>query len=503
MQCPSCAFENPEGMKFCNECGAPLKSRCPQCGFENPPHAKFCGECGTALTGMQKAKQPSSVRGPASRVQIKQKTKGKTKGEKGNKREGQQALRTLDTRRQTLDSSQPEAERRQLTVMFCDLVGSTALSEQLDPEELREVVQQYQEVCAHVIGHYDGHIAQYLGDGLLVYFGYPQAHEDDAQRAVRAGLAILGALREAPLQKARLQQPLQVRIGIHTGLVVVGEMGGGAKRELLALGDTPNIAARVQGIAAPDTVAISTATYRLIAEFFSCRNLGPHTLKGISAPLGVYQVLGASGVQSRFEVAIRTGLTPLVGRDEELGLLLRRWEKVKEGEGQVVLLSGEAGVGKSRLGQELKEQVEREGHTRIEFHCSPYYQNTAWYPVIEHLQRLLQFKREDSPQEKLAKLEGVLEPYGFALPEVVPLFASLLSLPLPERYPPLTLTPQKQKEKTQQAVLAWLLKEAERQPVRFDVEDLHWADPSTLELLGLCINQAPTARLLVVLTFRP
>ncbi|MBI3304392.1 MAG: AAA family ATPase, partial [Deltaproteobacteria bacterium] len=415
------------------------------------------------------------------------------------------ASQTSDSR--LIDPRRDAGERRQLTVMFCDLVGSTALSEQLDPEELREVVRAYQDTCTTVIQRYDGHIAQHLGDGLLVYFGYPQAHEDDAQRAVRAGLEIVGAIHELPVQNTRLQQPLQVRIGIHTGLAVVGEVGGSDKREILALGETPNVAARLQGLAEPDTVVISTATQRLVAGLFACQDLGPQTLKGLSTPLTVHRVMRESEVHSRFEVAVQTGLTPLVGRDHEVGLLRERWMQARGGAGQVVLLGGEAGIGKSRLVQVLKEQVAGEPHTRLECRCSPYYQNSALYHVIDLLQRVLQFQREDSPEEKLRRLENALEVGAtHASPlqiDTLPLFAALLSLPLPERYPPLTLTPQKQKEKTQQAVLAWLLKEAERQPVRFDVEDLHWADPSTLELLGLFIDQAPTARLLIVLTFRP
>ena len=254
---------------------------------------------------------------------------------------------------QTLDARR-EAERRQLTVMFCDLVGSTALSEQLDPEELREVVRLYQETCTVVIQRYAGHIAQHLGDGLLVYFGYPVAHEDDAQRAVRAGIEIIAALRELPLQNRQLPQPLQVRIGIHTGLVVIGEIGSSEKREILALGETPNLAARLQALAEPDTLVISAATQRLVQGLFACRERGPQELKGILTPVSMYQVLGGSGVQSRFEVAVQAGLTPLVGREEELALLRRCWEQAMEGEGQVVLLSGEAGIGKSRLVQELK-----------------------------------------------------------------------------------------------------------------------------------------------------
>ncbi len=436
-----------------------------------------------------------------------------------------------DTSPQTLDPRRDAGERRQLTVMFCDLVGSTALSTQLDPEELREVIQAYRETCATVIRRFEGHLAKYIGDGLLVYFGYPQAHEDDAQRAVRVGLGIIAALQRKvpsplagegqgegakmsavdtphpnlPPQGGKELRTLQVRIGIHTGLVVAGEMGVGDQPEPLAIvGETPNLAARLQqDIAQPNTVVISAATHRLVEGYFTYRDLGAQTLKGISTPVLVYQVLGESGMQSRFEVATTTGLTPLVGREQEIGLLLERWGQVKERMGQVVLLSGEAGIGKSRLVQVLTERVAGESHARIECRCSPYYQNSALYPVIDHLQRLLQLRREDVPEQKLDKLERTLEQYGFSLSEVVPLFASLLSLPLPERYAPLSLTPQKQKQKALEALLTWLLKEAEKQPVRFVMEDLHWVDPSTLEFLGLLIDQAPTARLYILLTFRP
>jgi predicted ATPase len=298
-------------------------------------------------------------------------------------------------------------------------------------------------------------------------------------------------------------QPLRVRIGIHTGLVVVGEMGGGGKREQLALGDTPNIAARLQGLAAPDTVVVSAATHRLVAGLFEYQDLGPRLLKGTSAPLTVYRVVKESGVQSRFEAAASKGLTPLVGREEELGLLRRRWEQAKASDGQVVLLSGEAGIGKSRLVQVLKEHVITEGATRIAFRCSAYHQNSAFYPLIEHLQRLLQFEREEPPHSKLTKLQQTLTRYRFLQADTLALLAALLSLPHPEGTPPLTLSPQKQKQKTQEALVAWMVEETERQTVYCVWEDLHWADPSTLEVLTLFLAQVPTARLLALLTFRP
>jgi class 3 adenylate cyclase len=443
---------------------------------------------------------------------------------------------TLDSRLK--DSRHSDGERRQLTVMFCDLVGSTALSEQLDPEELREVVRAYHETCAGVITRYAGHTAQHLGDGLLVYFGYPAAHEDDAARAVRAGLGIIDALQKwvpSPLAGEACPEPsrrgqgeeakvgtvtaltphpglppqggkeksLQVRIGIHTGLVVIGEIGSSEKREILALGETPNLAARLQGLAEPDTVVISASTQRLVAGLFECQNLGPQTLKGISTPLPVYWVVRESEAQSRFEVAVRSGLTPLIGRDHEVGLLQERWAQAKGGAGQVVLLSGEAGIGKSRLVQTLKEQVMAEGAARIELRCSPYHQNSALYPIIEHLQRFLQFTREDTPQTKLTKLQQALAQHRFPQADTLPLLATLLSLPHPEGMPALTLSPQKQKQKTQEAVVTWIVEEAEKRALYCAWEDLHWADPSTLELLTLFLDQVPATRLLAVLTFRP
>jgi class 3 adenylate cyclase len=401
-------------------------------------------------------------------------------------------------------SSDPE--RRQLTVLFCDLVDSTALASQLDPEDLREVVRAYQDTCAKVIARFEGHIAQYLGDGLLVYFGYPLAHEDDAQRAVRAGLGIveaLGQLNTRLAQEHRVQ--LAVRLGIHTGLAVVGEVGGGTRQEQLALGETPNVAARLQGIAAPNTLVISAATFQLLGGFFACQPLGTPLLKGLAQPLVVYRVLYESMARSRLEAVGSTDLTPLVGREQEIGLLQERWAQVKDGFGQVVLLSGEAGIGKSRLVQVLTAQVAAEPQAWLTpCQCSPYHRNSALYPWIELLERVvLRFEPEETPQQRLRKLEGFLVQYGLPLAETVPLFASLLSLSLSADYTPLSLSPEQQKQQTLHALLTILLRIAAQQPVLFVIEDLHWVDPSTLEFLNLLVDQGPTARVLALFTFRP
>jgi class 3 adenylate cyclase/predicted ATPase len=401
--------------------------------------------------------------------------------------------------------SAPEAERRQLTVLFCDLVGSTQLSGQLDPEDLRAVVRAYQATAAEVIQQYEGHIAQYLGDGLLVYFGYPTAHEDDARRAVHTGLGIVQAM--ATLNTRLTVQygvQLAVRLGIHTGPVVVGQMGGGGRHEHLALGETPNIAARLQGLAPANAVVISAVTARLVQGTFHLEDLGTHALQGVAEPMTVSRVYGLLATPGRDEEFVAAGVPMLVGRDEESGLLRRRWEQSKAGLGQVVFISGEAGIGKSTLVEALRVQVRAAGLPRIAFRCSPYHTTSALYPVITHLQHLLQFAPDDSPATLLAKLEAGLRPSGLLLVEVVPLLAGLLSVPLPaERYAALIVTPQQQKQQTLDVLVAWLAAEAERQPVLVAWEDLHWADPTTLEMLGLVIEQAPTVPMLHVLTYRP
>jgi hypothetical protein len=297
---------------------------------------------------------------------------------------------------------------------------------------------------------------------------------------------------------------LAIRMGIHTGLVVIGEMGGTGRQEQLALGEVPNIASRIEGLAAPNTVAISDATYRLVQGYFDCAALGEQTVRGVTEPLTVYRVLHDSGVYSRLDIVSVCGLTPLVGREQEVGLLLERWEQVKAGHGHVVLLTGDAGIGKSRLVQILKEHVAQEPHVRWECRSSEYYQNTALFPLTDLFQRLLRFQAEETPDEKLEKLEHALRQYRLPVEESVPLFAPLLALPVPEnRYPPLNLSSQHQRQKTLETLVAILQELAEHQPVLFILEDLHWTDPSTLELLNLVLDQTPTASLLVLLTCRP
>jgi TOMM system kinase/cyclase fusion protein len=477
MRCPQCQFENGDTAKFCEECGSRLVRTCPGCGHEVSPRANFCPECGSRLTEASSGLSQTDRQREAQTAQIE----------------------PLPAERGTA-----EAERRQLTVLFCDLVESTALAGRLDPEELREIVRAYQATCAEVIQRFDGHIAQYLGDGLLVYFGYPRAHEDDARRAIHTGLGMVEAIGTLNTRLAQNKSiRLAVRVGIHTGLVVVGEVGGSGRQERLALGETPNVAARIQGIAAPDTVVVSAATFHLVQGVFSAEDIGTHMLKGVATPVQVYRVLGENGSLSRLDVAVTRGLTPLVGRELEVTLLLERWAQVREGVGQVVVLNGEPGIGKSRLVEMLKEHVAEEPHMRLECRCSPYHQHSALYPVIDLLQRALTLAREDAPEIKVQRLETSLLRYHIDLQDTVPFFTSLLSLPLPERYAPLALTPQRQRQKTLEALLAMVLELAARQPVLFIVEDLHWIDPSTLEFLTLLVDQGPTSRIFTLFTCRP
>jgi predicted ATPase/class 3 adenylate cyclase len=401
------------------------------------------------------------------------------------------------------ETASPEGERRQLTVMFCDLVESTEMSTQLDPEDLGLIIRDYQETCAEVIAQFDGYIAKYMGDGILIYFGYPKAHENEAERAVMSGLGIIRAI--GNLEPKHNEAKLAVRIGIATGLVVVGEViGDGSAEERTVVGETPNVAARLQALAKPNTMVISSATHRLIEAHFRCEDLGRVQLKGVDELIHAWRVIEFAEAEHEAEESSAANSFPLVGRDEEIGLLSRRLAQCKDHLGQAVLISGENGIGKSALAENAGAQATKEGFTRNIFRFSPYHTNSALYPVIDQIKRRLGWQADDSSYSKLAKLEQTLANYNWAVNEVVPLFAALLSLPLPAgRYPPLNLTPQEQKQRTLDALIAWTLEEAERRPIFQLWDDLHWADPTTLELLGLLINQAATASLLMVMTFRP
>jgi class 3 adenylate cyclase/predicted ATPase len=393
---------------------------------------------------------------------------------------------------------QDAAERRQVTVMFSDLVGSTALSARMDPEDLREVISAYQKCVAETVRRFGGFVAKYTGDGVLVYFGYPQAHEDDAERAVRAGLELIAAV-------TALKSPvsLQTRVGIATGLVVVGDLiGSGEAQERGIVGETPNLAARLQGIAEPNTIVIADGTRRLLGSLFELEDLGARVLKGIALPVRAWAALRPSSVEGRFDALHTTGLTALVGREEELELLLRRWSRAKSGEGQVVLLSGEAGIGKSRLTAALLEAVAPEPHTRLRYFCSPQHTDSAFYPIISQLERVAGLAHDDDAQAKLDKLDAVLA-QSFTPRQDAALFAEMLSLPNDGRYPALDLAPEQRRQKTLEALTSQLAELARRQPVLMIVEDAHWIDPTSLEVFGRTVDQIKTLPVLLIVTFRP
>ena len=397
-----------------------------------------------------------------------------------------------------------DAERRQLTVMFCDLVGSTALSTQMDPEDLRDVITSFQDECREAIKRYDGFIARYMGDGMLVYFGYPQAHEDDAERGVRAALAILSAVPGLHDDVgARYGANVAVRIGVATGPVVVGDIvGEGASEEAAVVGETPNLAARLQGVAKANQVVIGPGTQRLIGSSFQLEDIGLHELRGISDPVRAWCVAGVREAPSL--EAHSSSPRTLVGRREELGLLSRSWESAREGHGQVVLLQGEAGIGKSRLVDALRDVASSFPHTWISLLSSPYHTTSPLYPVAEQLKRALGWSEEDLAPRRLEKLEQTLAAQTtFPVNEIVPLFAALLSLSLPpERYAVRDVSPKERHESTLDALSGWLLELTEAKPVILIWEDIHWADPTTVELLGSMLEEVPTTRMLMVVTYR-
>jgi class 3 adenylate cyclase len=394
-----------------------------------------------------------------------------------------------------------EAERRQLTVLFCDLVGSTELAGRLDAEDLREVMRAYQAACAKAVCRFEGYLARLLGDGVLAYFGWPRAHEDDAERAVRAGLQLIDDV--ARLQP-RAGVRLQARVGIATGQVVVGDLiSEGVSDKDAVSGDTPSLAARLQAVAAPASVVISQSTRRLVSGLFELTDLGPQRLKGFTEPLSAWQIEGQVRAEGRFEARQTATLTPLVGREDEIALLLRRWERARDGEGQVVLLSGEPGIGKSRIVREVRERLAVEPHLRLTYQCSPYHQTSPLRPVVEHMERAAGFERDDPRETRLDKLETLLARGIGKLEEAVPLIATLLGIPTGERYPALQLTPQRQKQLTLEALLDQLAGLAAEQPVLLLYEDVHWIDPTTQELLSLAIKRIPRLPVLLLITFRP
>jgi class 3 adenylate cyclase/predicted ATPase len=394
-----------------------------------------------------------------------------------------------------------EAERRQLSVLFCDLVGSTALTARLDPEDMGEVIRRYQEHCTEVVSRWDGHVAKYMGDGVLAYFGWPRAHEDDAERAVHAGLDLA---QEVGRLTATDGTSLGARIGIATGLVMVGDLvGGGAAREQSVVGETPNLAARLQSLAEPGTVVIPAGTRHLVGGLFEYADLGAQDLKGFANPVRVWRVVGETRTESRFEALHGQQLTALVGREHEIGLLADRWERAKEGEGQVVLLSGEPGIGKSRMVRALRERLAGEPHTPLSHYCSPYHTNSALFPVIGLLERAAAFSRDDRPDAKLGKLEALLARGTEALGEAVPLVAALLGIETGERYQAPALSPQRQKQRTLEVLLDQVEGLAAREPVLAIYEDVHWMDPTTLEALGMLTERIRDLRVLVLISFRP
>lgn len=465
MDCPSCGISNPTGKKFCGDCGASLPPCCAVCGAENPPGTRFCGNCGTALADMQAPPDP----GPSP--------------------SGRQA-----------SGAAAQAERRQITVMFCDLADSTALASLLDPEDLREVISAFHACVAAVVRSHDGFVAKYMGDGVLTYFGYPQAHEEDAEQAVRAGLALVDAVGAIEGAKGKLS----VRVGIATGIVVVGDLvGSGPAQEQEVVGNTPHLAARLQAIAEPNTVVIGPSTRRLLGGLFEYSDLGAIGLKGFAEPARAYRVLRPSDVESRFEAMRSTELTPLVGREEEMDLLLRRWARAKVGEGQVVLVCGEPGIGKSRVAATLRSRIEAEPHMRVRYFCSPHHRDSALHPFIAQLEYAAGFAHGDSAEAKFAKLEALMEQSGEKDATSIALVADLLGLPTDGFYPTPPPDPQRRRELTL-ATLARQLRILTAQcPVLLTFEDAQWADSTSLELLDRLVEGAAQVPVLVLITCRP
>ncbi|MDP9136959.1 MAG: AAA family ATPase, partial [Pseudomonadota bacterium] len=412
-----------------------------------------------------------------------------------------QNLKVVEGRAASTPAPAREAERRQLTVMFVDLVGSTALSGRLDPEEMRDVLRAYQNTVSGEISRLEGFTAKLMGDGVLAYFGWPRTHEDEAERAVRAGLAVVAAVGRLPMAGG---QPLVARVGIATGLVVVGDLvGEGAAQEQAVVGDTPNLAARLQAAAEPGMVVIAEATRRLLGDLFEMRDLGEQSLKGIQEKVPAFAVLGERALESRFAARQAGGPAPIVGRDQELGLLLERWRQATGSEGQAVLLTGEAGIGKSRISEALVEAVAGEPHFLLRYQCSPYHADSALYPVVQQLSHAARFSADDEVERRLEKLEALLAKAGDDGATAAPLFAALLGLDGILRYGALTLTPHQRRSRTLAALIDQLVGLAGRKPVLWLIEDAHWIDPTTLELIELALDRVQSTSVLLLITARP
>lgn len=449
MECATCNATIRPGAKFCSGCGAPATVSCAACGTANLSGANFCCECGASF-----------------------------------------AIVPLTAIRGAPPEAPTFAERRQLSVLFCDLVGSTELSARLDPEDLSALIRAYQLRINDVVARFDGFIAKYMGDGVLVYFGWPRANETDAEQALRAALATAEAVAATPIQG----EALRVRVGIATGLVVVGDrIGTGEAREQTAIGETPNRAARLQALAEPGCVVIDGATRRMVGGLFDVHALGAVPLKGLPEPVEAFEVRGERSGESRFE-ALRPAPTPLIGRQEELDLLLRRWREACDGQGRVMLIAGEPGIGKSRLLAELDERLDGETFTRLRYFCSPHTSDTPLHPVIRQLELAAGFAREDAPTARARKLRTLLEAAD-ALAEDVALVTTLLHLP-DEGLSPLNLSPQRRKERTFAALLRQIEQMSATRPLLMLFEDMHWADPSTRELLDGLIQRLSHLRVL-------
>ncbi len=457
--CPNCGTEIAPDSRFCPQCGTPQALNCAACGHANAAGSRFCAQCGAKLGDDTATPAPAAARPPpAARAPV-------------------------------------AAERRQLTVMFCDLVGSTALSTRLDPEDLREVIAAYQRCAADVVTRFGGYVAKYMGDGVLVYFGYPEAHEADAENALRAALALIDAI-----AKAFAATEHKVRIGIATGLVVVGELvGTGEAQERNVVGETPNLAARLQSAAAPNSVVIAASTRRLAGEAFEYEEIEPAQLKGFAAPVAAWRVVRERPIESRLEALRAASRAPLIGRQEEMEILQRRWQQIKDGEGRVVLLSGEPGIGKSRLTAALQDNIEGQDHICLRYFCQPHHQGSALQPILAQLQHGAGFGHDDTPAARRDKLEKLLA-QGQGGADIEPI-AEILGLARARADE--AIEPQRQRRRVLAALIAQLEALARRSPVLMLFEDAQWADPTSIELLTLTIERLQTLPILLVITLRP